>query len=145
MKNSPWSAVALLKLAGFRRAESRSERFLKLAAEAREHVATIAPRDVVIGRGAVIIDVREKEEFHRGHIPGALHLPRGTIELEIESRVPNPDEEFVIYCGDGNRSALATESLQRMGYRKGKVIAGGIHAWLAAGYPVWRRSQLIED
>jgi len=96
-------------------------------------------------RGALVLDVREREEFLRGHIPNAIHLARGTLELEIEKRAPDPVTEIVTYCGAGNRSALSTDNLQRMGYTNVKSLAGGLQAWIDAGFPTWRRSHPIED
>lgn len=142
-----WAATVLLKLARIPAAEIRGERFLKLAAQAREHITEVAPAVAfeAVSHGTVLIDVREKEEFRRGHIPRALHLPRGMIELEIERRAPDVSVDIIVYCAGGNRSALVAENLQRMGYTNVRSIAGGFHAWLEAGYPAACDSQLIED
>ncbi len=112
-----WVASAMLRFGRYQVAEKRGERFLKLAAEARSRIMEISPLEAVaaIRRGARVFDVREKEEFLRGHLPNAAHLGRGTLELEIEQRVPNVAAEIVVYCGGGNRSALSAENLQRMG------------------------------
>jgi len=142
-----WAATVLLKLARIPAAEVRGERFLKLAAQAREHVTEVTPGIAfeAVSHGTVLIDVREREEFRRGHIPRALHLPRGMIELEIERRAPDVSVDIIVYCAGGNRSALVAENLQRMGYINVRTIAGGFNAWLAAGYPAACESQLIED
>lgn len=142
-----WAASVLLKLAKLQVAENRGERFLKLAADARSRIVEISPHDTVTAhrRGAVLIDVREKVEFQRGHIPGAINLPRGMVELEIENRAPDVGVEIIVYCGGGNRSALVADNLQRMGYAGVKSIAGGFQSWLDAGYPAWQNSQIIED
>lgn len=144
---SSWAASALLRLAKFQITESRGERFLRLAADARSRITEIRPEEAesVAKQGAILIDVREKAEFHRGHIPGALHLPRGLIELEIEKRISDVSTNIVVYCGGGNRSALVAENLQRMGYTRVASVAGGFQAWLEAGFPAWRNSQFIED
>ncbi len=93
----------------------------------------------------LIIDIREPEEFARGHIPGAVLSPRGLLEFEIHGLVQrtatNPnlapeDRDIVLYCGTGGRSALATDALDRMGYRNVRSMDGGIVAWSAAGLPV---------
>jgi rhodanese-related sulfurtransferase len=122
-------------------------RFLKLAAQAREQIREISPGLAfeAVAHGSVLIDVREKEEFRRGHIPRALHLPRGMIELEIERRTPDVSVNIIVYCAGGNMSALVAENLQRMGYTNVRSIAGGFQAWLEAGYPAACDSQLIED
>ena len=89
--------------------------------------------------------MRERDEFLRGHIPNAAHLARGTLELEIEKRVPDLETEIVTYCGAGNRSALSAESLQRMGYKSVRSLAGGLQAWIDAGLPTWSGRHSVED
>ena len=85
---------------------------------------------------AVIVDVREKEEWDGEHIPDATHLSRGTIELEIDEKFPDLNKTIITHCGGGGRSALAAESLQKMGYKNVRSMAGGFKAWKAAGLPV---------
>jgi rhodanese-related sulfurtransferase len=137
----------LLKLGKLHFAEKQGERFLKLAAEARSHIAEISAAETAaaIKRGALLIDVREREEFLRGHIPNAVHLARGTLELEIEKRAPDPATEIVVYCGAGNRSALSADALQRMGHSNVKSLGGGLQAWIEARLPTWRSRHPIED
>jgi rhodanese-related sulfurtransferase len=84
---------------------------------------------------AVIVDVREKDEWDEEHIPDAIHLSRGTIELDIEEKVPDTNAMVVCHCGGGGRSALAAESLQKMGYKNVRSMAGGFKAWKAIGLP----------
>ena len=93
----------------------------------------------------LLIDIRELAEFRKGHIPGALLAPRGLLEFEIHALVertatdPNvaaEDRDIVLYCGTGGRSALAAETLDSMGYRNVKSMAGGIVAWATARLPV---------
>ncbi|WP_430673505.1 molybdopterin-synthase adenylyltransferase MoeB [Lujinxingia litoralis] len=84
----------------------------------------------------VIIDVREREEFVDGHIEGAEFIPRGQLDLKIESAVPNRDTPIVLYCAGGTRSALATRSLQELGYTNVKSMSGGFTAWKRSGFPV---------
>jgi phage shock protein E len=85
-----WTASVLLKLGKLHSAEKQGERFRKLAEEARSQIAELSALETAaaIKRGALLIDVREREEFLRGHIPNAIHLARGTLELEIEKRAP---------------------------------------------------------
>ena len=114
-------------------------RFEKLVAEAKNKITEISPQDAAArskSGGAVIVDVREKDEWDEEHIPGAIHLSRGTIELDIEEKVPDPNAMIICHCGGGGRSALAAESLQRMGYKNVRSMAGGFKAWKAAGLPV---------
>ncbi len=87
------------------------------------------------GTSAVLLDVREPNEWNLGHIPGAIHIPRGTLETKVEQMVPR-DREVVIYCAGGNRSALAADTMQQMGYEKVSSMAGGWRAWTDVGGPV---------
>ena len=85
--------------------------------------------------GFVLVDVREREEWDRGHLPGAVHLARGVLERDVEGAVPDPDTPLVLYCGGGYRSALAAASLQDMGYTRVESMDGGWRAWTEAGFP----------
>ncbi len=144
---SSWAAGVLLRLAPQQRAEVRGARFLKLAAEARSRIEEISPREAfaLLKETTVLVDVREREEFQRGHIPDALHLARGIAEFEIEARYPNTSGEILLYCGAGNRSALVADSLRRMGYSQVRTIAGGFKAWLEAGFPAWHGRRALDD
>ena|SRR5437016_10506572 len=113
-------------------------KFEKLVAEAKKSVTKILPQDAVekLKSGeAVIVDVREQDEWDEEHIPGAIHISRGTIELDIEEKVPDTNAMIITHCGGGGRSALAAESLQKMGYKNVRSMAGGFKAWKAAGLP----------
>jgi len=113
--------------------------FQKLVAEAKKHITEISPQDAAAklkSGGVVIVDVRDKDESDEGHIAGATHISRGTIELYIEEKVPDPNALVICHCGGGGRSALAAESLQKMGYKNVRSVAGGYKAWKAAGLPV---------
>ena len=115
-------------------------RFEKLVADARKNITEISPHDAAAkskSGEAVIIDVRDKEEWDEGHIPGATHLSRGTIELDVEEKVPDPNAMIICHCGPESfrGSALAAESLQKMGYKNVRSMAGGFKAWKAAGLP----------
>jgi rhodanese-related sulfurtransferase len=112
--------------------------FEKLVAAAKKSIAEISPEEAakkLQNKEAVIVDVREKDEWEEEHIPHAVHLSRGTIELDIEEKFPDPNTTIICHCGGGGRSALATESLQKMGYKNVRSMAGGLKAWKAAGLP----------
>ena len=114
-------------------------RFEKLVAEAKRNITETSPADAAakLNSGeAVIVDVRDKDEWDEGHIPGAMHMSRGTIELDIEEKVPDTNAMIICHCGGGGRSALAAESLQKMGYKNVRSMAGGFKAWKAAGLPM---------
>ena len=112
--------------------------FQKLVAEAKKRIIEISPTDAEAkskSGQALIVDVREKDEWDEGHIPDAIHMSRGTIELDIEEKVPDTNAVIICHCGGGGRSALAAESLQKMGYKNVRSMAGGLKAWNAAGFP----------
>jgi len=92
-----------------------------------------------------VIDVREKEEQELGALPKALLLPRGLLELKIEEAAPNHEEELVLYCGSGTRSALAAKSLKDLGYRNVHSLIGGYSQWAREGRPTEKRSFLNSE
>jgi len=83
----------------------------------------------------VLIDVREESEFEAGHVPGAVHLSKGIIERDVESRFPDMSTELYLLCGGGFRFALAADNLQKMGYTRVVSVDGGWRGWTQAGYP----------
>jgi phage shock protein E len=110
--------------------------FEKLVSEAKKKITEISPAEAAAKSNsgeAVIVDVREKDEWDEGHIPNAIHISRGTIELDVEEKVPDTNAMIICHCGGGGRSALAAESLQKMGYKNVRSMAGGFKAWKAAG------------
>ena len=82
----------------------------------------------------VVVDVREKHEWNEGHIPAALHVPRGFLELQIEEAVPDKSKTVVLYCAGGVRSLMAGTTLQQMGYKDVISMSGGFGQWKANGY-----------
>ncbi|HWU88871.1 MAG TPA: rhodanese-like domain-containing protein, partial [Kofleriaceae bacterium] len=80
-----------------------------------------------------VIDVREADEYAQGTIPGAVHIPRGFLEIRIERAVPDRDAPVVVYCGSGTRSVLAARSLAELGYTNVRSLAGGFTGWKRAG------------
>lgn len=116
-------------------------RFLALTDRARAEVEEIDAAAYLAERQdhpdeVVLVDVREDREWARDRLPGAVHLGRGVLERDVESRWPDPDTRLVLYCGGGYRSALAARSLQAMGYRRVASLLGGRRAWIAAGHPL---------
>ena len=110
----------------------------KLVADAKKNVTEISPQDAAAklkSGEAVIVDVRDKDEWDEGHIPSVIHLSRGTIEFDIEEKIPDANAMIICHCGGGGRGALATESLQKMGYKNVRNMVGGFKAWKAAGLP----------
>lgn len=120
-----------------------------LVADALDTVAEVAPDEVrtLLDRpdrdGWEIVDVREADEFRAGHLPGARHYPRGFLEVRADLEHPKRDpwladrgRKLVLYCGGGQRSALAAQALQRMGFEHVRSMAGGWTAWSKCAYPV---------
>ena len=87
------------------------------------------------GEKFTLIDVREDNEWEAGHATGAVQLSKGVIEREIEKAAPRKDAKLVLYCGGGSRSALATDSLMKMGYNNSFSLVGGLGAYTKAGLP----------
>lgn len=108
----------------------------QLVEESRARIREVSAADVLKmrknGEDAVILDVREQNEWNLGHIPGAKFLPRGHLESRVEG-VASRDRKVVVYCARGNRSAFAADTLQQMGYTDVVSMAGGWGAWVAAG------------
>ncbi|MGI8558601.1 MAG: molybdopterin-synthase adenylyltransferase MoeB [Solirubrobacteraceae bacterium] len=105
----------------------------------RGQITEVDPADVhqLLGNGVAIVDVRETEEFTRGHLPGATHIPRGFLESRIDGAVPDRDQRVVIYCASGQRSALAANTLLReLGYGRVESMTGGYTLWKDRGYEV---------
>lgn len=84
----------------------------------------------------VILDVRNPDEYDVAHIPGAVNLPRGLLEFNIWTTVPDIDRKLYVYCKTGARAALATRQLNELGYRNAVALSVGVAAWTEAGFPV---------
>jgi sulfur-carrier protein adenylyltransferase/sulfurtransferase len=113
--------------------------FRELLSETRKEIRELSIEDVkrlLDARAPFkLIDVREGDEHAGGRLPGALHIPRGFLELRIEDQAAR-DEELVLYCAGGTRSALAARTLQQLGYTRVASMAGGFNRWSDAAYPV---------
>jgi rhodanese-related sulfurtransferase len=118
---------------------AHSSQFLKLVQDAKKNVKETNVADVKrrsdAGEKFLLIDVREDNEWAKGHLPGAVHLGKGIIERDIEQRVPDTNAKLILYCGGGFRSALAAENLQKMGYTNVESMDGGWRGWVEAGLP----------
>lgn len=117
-----------------------SEAFLTLVEAAKRQIREVdldACRELLQqDPPALLIDVREDHEVAQGTPLGAIHLGRGILERDIVAREPDLDREIVLLCGGGYRSALAAESMGKMGYRRVSSLVGGWKAWVTAGLPV---------
>ena len=92
----------------------------------------------------VLLDVREKEEYRAGYIPGAISVPRGFLEIQVEQRIPDKNAHVVAYCAGGTRSALAAATLQQLGYTNVETANPGFVRWKDLGYPMEAPPQLTD-
>ncbi len=118
-------------------------------AEARRAIPEVSVEAVAArrtrGDEVVLLDVREKDEVRAGYIEGAITIPRGFLEFQAASQLPQTDADVVVYCASGARSLLAAQVLRTMGYTRVASMAGGITRWQEAGYPVVRDRQLSAE
>jgi len=115
--------------------------FMDLANEARARIREVdvdGAARAVTAREAVLVDVREPDEFRQGHVPGAVNIPRGVAEMGVPQAVPDRSARIILYCAGGNRSALAADNLRQMGYEGVESLAGGFQGWVRSGQPVAR-------
>jgi len=115
-----------------------SKEFEKLVNDIRANVREITVAETLerVERGATLIDVREDNEWDASHAAGAEHIGRGVIERDVVWKHPDKAEEIILYCGGGYRSALAADSLQKMGYTNVFSMIGGWTAWKEAEAPI---------
>ncbi|HVQ29371.1 MAG TPA: molybdopterin-synthase adenylyltransferase MoeB [Vicinamibacteria bacterium] len=106
----------------------------KVKSEIRE--VSVQEAHALAGAGATLVDVREADEWSQGHVPGAIFIPRGYLELRIEEKVADKSAEVLLYCAGGTRSALAAKSLADLGYTRVASVSGGFGKWKEAGLPM---------
>ncbi len=121
-------------------APNHAPRFLKIVEDAKKRVCETTVDDVKArldrGEKFTLVDVREESEYAADHLPGAIHLGKGVIERDVETKVPDLNTPVVLYCGGGFRSALAADNLQKMGYTDVISMDGGVRDWRNKGYPL---------
>lgn len=120
--------------------------FLELVQAAKRNVREVSVDDAlrrIRESHATLVDVREESEWEAGHARGATHLSKGVIERDIEKAIPDKGKEIILYCGGGFRSALATRSLQEMGYTNVWSLDGGWRAWESGGAPVEKEDEAV--
>ena len=117
-----------------------SPRFLQIVNDAKSRIKEISIDDVKEkldnAEKFLLVDVREDREFAQDHLPGAIHLGKGVIERDIETRIPDVNAPIVLYCGGGFRSAIAADNLRKMGYTSVLSMDGGVRGWRERGFPV---------
>ncbi len=115
-----------------------SKEFEKLVEEIMPNIKEISVEETLerIKNDAILIDVREDNEWEAGHAKDAVHIGRGVIERDIVHEFSDKSQELILYCGGGYRSALAADNLQKMGYENVRSIKGGWSAWEEADAPI---------
>ena len=125
-----------------------SKTYSDLVAEVRRNVKTISLDDLRKrldnGHSPLLVDVREKDEFKGGYIPGAVHVPRSYLEMQAEQKLPDKTAELVVYCAGGSRSAFAAKTLVDLGYANVRSANPGFIRWKDLGYPVELPPQLTD-
>jgi len=113
----------------------------QLLSEASAHVPFVSMAELAerVNRndlGLILLDVREKDAFASGHIPGAQHLPRGQLELRVNKELPDPTRRILVACEFGQISTLAAATLRELGYTQAAALDGGMKAWRESGLPM---------
>ena len=110
-----------------------TEKFQTLADHAMSQVQGVPPEqvDAMLAKGAIALDIRDKEEHDAGHIDGSLNISRGKLEMNVEGLIDDPEAVILCYCNANNRGALSAATLKSMGYANARYIAGGWKAYQA--------------
>ena len=113
-----------------------------MIAKAKAAVKLVPPAEVKAAidkkEKAVFLDVRDPGEYSAGHLPGAMNVSRGTLEINIWNKVPDQNAKIYVYCKTSARSALATKTLHDLGYKNAILMNAPFEEWIKAGYPVER-------
>ena len=110
----------------------------QLLTEAAAKVAYVDAEELAATGDALVLDVREREAFAAGHIPGALNLPRGQLEWLVDRQLPDPNRRILVCCGNGEMATLAAAALRELGFARAAVLRGGLAAWQDKGFPLSR-------
>jgi phage shock protein E len=112
-----------------------TQKFQNMANAARARVEEVLPEhvDALMAKGAIALDIRDKEEHDVDHIPRSLNISRGKLEMMVEGEIPDADTVIMCYCNANNRGALAADSLRAMGYSNTKFIVGGLISYRGLG------------
>src|SRR5439155_5006489 len=119
-----------------------SFRDLLRAAKSQVREVDTAAAEAAIAAGALVLDVREPDEYEQGALPGAIHIPRGNLESNIEGRIADRTAPVVVYCAGGTRSAFAAKTMQELGYTDVASMIGGFNRWKDEGRD-WRTPQVL--
>jgi len=110
-----------------------TEKFQRLADNARAHVSAVEPAEVdtLVAAGAVALDIRDPDEHATDHIANSMNISRGKLEMTVEAKIPDLDTTILCYCNAVNRGALSAATLRSMGYVNARYIDGGLNAYNA--------------
>ncbi|MBT5138322.1 MAG: molybdopterin-synthase adenylyltransferase MoeB [Acidimicrobiaceae bacterium] len=119
--------------------------FRELLQQAKASIDEVdtAQGEALLAEGYILLDVREPDEFEQGSIPGSIHIPRGQLESNIESRVPDRSAKMVVVCAGGVRSAFAVQTLEQLGYADTVSMDGGFNKWKDEGRD-WSRPRVLD-
>ena len=119
--------------------------FREMLASAKASIREVEPagaeQEIAAGN-AVVLDVREPDEYEQGALPDAVHIPRGTLETSVEGRIPDKSSHVVVYCAGGTRSAFAAQTMQELGYTDVASVIGGFNRWKDEGR-AWSAPQAL--
>ena len=121
---------------------SARDHLAKVKEQIREETAQEAALRLSAETRPALVDVRERDEYEQGFIPGAVHIPRGNLESRIEAQVPDRATPVIIYCASGLRSAYAAKTLAELGYTDVVSLAGGFSGWKQNGYD-WKQPRTL--
>ena len=110
--------------------------FREMLADAKSAIREVEPAEAeqeIAAGPTVVLDVREPDEYEQGALPGAVHIPRGTLETSVEGRIPDKSSHVVVYCAGGTRSAFAAQTMQELGYTDVASVIGGFNRWKDEG------------
>ena len=114
----------------------------EMIAKAKAAIVKVSAADVKAAidkkEKAIYLDVRDPNEFAAGHLPGAINVSRGTLEFQVWSKIADPNSKIYVYCKTAGRSALATKTLDDLGYKNAVLMDAQFEDWIKAGYPVER-------
>lgn len=112
----------------------------QMVQEAKAHIQEVSIADVKkmidAKENVILLDVRDKQEFDEGRIPGAINISRGMLEFKVAMIIPDKNARIILYCGLDLRGPLATKTMNDLGYKNAINMAGGLKAWKEAGYPL---------
>ncbi|MDZ4164602.1 MAG: rhodanese-like domain-containing protein [Smithellaceae bacterium] len=139
------SVMFVLSVAGVALAQTTGTPLIvrEMVAKAKEEIQRVTAADVKAAldnkEKAIILDVRDKEEYDAGYIPGAINVSRGKLEFRVMGAIPDLNAKVYVYCLTAARSALATKTMMEMGYKNVVQMDAPFEAWTKAGYPVEKK------